>query len=204
MSEAPSGDCDALHVHPPDGGYGTNSCSNGSRRVGASSFAPDGGPNAAPKISDRRAAGASRPVIRLQRALWISACASPSANPAGKGREGMLEVNLTPHGAGARLRKPAFAALTIAAATGSTTAAAQAPAPPAAPPAMKASMTNHALVGSKLRVKGVLSAPGGSPITIQRAKGHRWHTVAHTKTGARGRFATSFRARSLGGVKVRI
>src|SRR5690242_13658140 len=116
----------------------------------------------------------------------------------------MLEVNLTPHGAGARLRKPAFAALTIAAATGSTTAAAQAPAPPAAPPAMKASMTNHALVGSKLRVKGVLSAPGGSPITIQRVKGHRWHTVAHTKTGARGRFATSFRARSLGGVKVRI
>jgi rare lipoprotein A len=116
----------------------------------------------------------------------------------------MLEVNLTPHGAGARLRKPAFAALTIAAATGSTSAAAQAPAPPAAPPAIKASMANHVLTGSKLRVKGALFAPAGSPITVQRAKGHRWHTVAHTKTGARGRFATSFHPHSLGGLKVRV
>jgi rare lipoprotein A len=115
----------------------------------------------------------------------------------------MLEVNFTPHGAGARLRKPAVAALTIAAATGSTTAAAQAPAPPAAS-VMKASMAHHALVGSKLKVKGALFAPAGSPITVQQAKGRGWHTVAHTKTGARGRFATSFRAHSLGGVKVRV
>ena len=113
----------------------------------------------------------------------------------------MLEVNLTPHGAGARLRKPAFAALTIAA-TATSPAAAQAPAPAA--PTMKASMTSHALVGSKLRVKGALFAPAGSPIVVQLAKGHRWRTVDRARTGARGRFATSFRPHSLGGVKVRV
>src|SRR5689334_3643281 len=115
----------------------------------------------------------------------------------------MLEVNLTPHGAAARLRKPGFAALTIAA-TATAPAAAQAPASAAPAPAMKASMTNHALVGSKLRVKGALFAPAGSPITVQKAKGGHWSTVARTKTGRRGHFATSFRPHSLGGVRVRV
>jgi len=65
-------------------------------------------------------------------------------------------------------------------------------------------MTNHALVGSKLRVKGALFAPAGSRIVVQQAKGRSWRTVARTKSGTRGRFATSFRARSLGGLKVRV
>jgi len=65
-------------------------------------------------------------------------------------------------------------------------------------------MTHHALVGSKLRVKGAVYAPARSPISVQQAKGNRWRTVAHTKTGARGRFATSFRAHSLGALKVRV
>jgi hypothetical protein len=98
----------------------------------------------------------------------------------------MLEVNLTPHGAGVRLRKPAFAALTIAA-TATSPAAAQAPAQPAT--AMKASMTSHALVGSKLRLKGALFAPAGSPIVVQQAKRHRWRTVASPRRSARSRSA---------------
>jgi rare lipoprotein A (peptidoglycan hydrolase) len=69
---------------------------------------------------------------------------------------------------------------------------------------MKATMTHHALVGSKLRVKGAAYAPAGSRITVQRVVRHRWRTVAHTRTGARGRFATAFRARSLGRMRVRV
>jgi rare lipoprotein A len=69
---------------------------------------------------------------------------------------------------------------------------------------MKASMTGHVLVGSKLAVRGALFAPAGSRVLVQRAAGHGWRTVAHAETGARGRFATAFRARSLGVTKVRV
>ena len=80
---------------------------------------------------------------------------------------------------------------------------AQAPAPPATP-ALNASMSHHALVGSRLKIKGTLAGPGGQRIAVQRSKGHGWKTVARAKTGARGRFVTSFRPRSLGRMKVRV
>src|SRR4051812_26701863 len=111
----------------------------------------------------------------------------------------MLKVNTTPHG---RARKPALAALTLAA-TVATPALAQAPAPAA--PALNASMRHHALVGSRVKVKGALEgAPGGQRIVVQRFKHHGWKTVARTTTGNSGRFIAAFRPRSLGRMTVRV
>jgi rare lipoprotein A len=113
-------------------------------------------------------------------------------------------VNTTPH---AVARKPALAALTLAA-TAAAPALAQAPAPPQAPapakPVLRASLHHHALVGSKVWVTGTLSGPGRRPIAVQQSKGRGWQTLAHTVTGARGRFAASFRPRSLGPVALRL
>jgi rare lipoprotein A len=113
----------------------------------------------------------------------------------------MLKVNTTPHG---RAPRPALAALTLAA-TVATPALAQAPAPAAPAPALKASMRHHALVGSRVKVKGVLEgAPAGQRIVVQRFKGRGWKTVARTRTGGGGRFITAFRPRSLGQAAVRV
>jgi rare lipoprotein A (peptidoglycan hydrolase) len=107
-------------------------------------------------------------------------------------------MNKTPH---AVLRSPALAALTIAASV-ATPALAQAPAPSA--PALNASMLQHTLIGSKVKVKGRLAGPGGQPIVVQRSKGHGWRTVAHAATGRSGRFVTRFTPRQLGRMKVRV
>jgi rare lipoprotein A len=109
-------------------------------------------------------------------------------------------VNTTPH---AVVRKPALAALTLAA-TVATPALAQAPAPAPVPPALKASMRHHTLVGSKLQVTGKLAGTGRQRIVVQRSQGHGWKTVARTITGVRGRFSTAFRPRSLGRMTVRV
>jgi rare lipoprotein A len=92
-------------------------------------------------------------------------------------------VNTTPH---AVVRKPALAALTIAASV-ATPALAQAPAPATPAPTLNASMRQHTLIGSKVKIKGALAAPAGQRIVVQRSKGHGWRTVARTRTGANGR-----------------
>jgi rare lipoprotein A len=109
-------------------------------------------------------------------------------------------VNTTPH---AVVRRPALAALTIAA-TAATPALAQAPAPAAPAPALNASMKHHTLIGSKVKIKGTLAAPGGQPIVVQRSKGHGWRTVARTSSRADGRFVTRFAPRRLGRMKIRV
>ena len=101
------------------------------------------------------------------------------------------------------VRKPALAALTIAA-TATTPALAQAPAPAAPAPSLNASMTHHTLIGSRVKVKGTLAGPGGQRVTVQRSKGHGWRTVARDTTGARGRFSTSFTPHQLGRMKIRV
>jgi rare lipoprotein A (peptidoglycan hydrolase) len=106
----------------------------------------------------------------------------------------------TPH---AVLRKPALAALTIAA-TVATPALAQAPAPAAPAPSLHASMRQFTLVGSRVRVKGTLAGPNGQPIVVQSSKGHGWRTVARTKTAGGGHFATRFTPRNLGRMKIRV
>lgn len=114
-----------------------------------------------------------------------------------------MNVNTTPH---AVVRRPALAAMTLAA-TAATPALAQAPAPAPAPapvkPALKAGMRHHVLLGSDVKVSGTLSGPGGQRIAVQRFKGG-WKTVARTTTGAGGRFTTRFRPRFLGRESVRI
>jgi rare lipoprotein A len=109
-------------------------------------------------------------------------------------------MNTTPH---AVVRKPALAALTLAA-TVATPALAQAPAPAAPAPALNASMRHHTLIGSKVKVKGRLAAPAGQRLVVQRSKGHGWRTVARTTTRGDGRFATRFTPRRLGRMKVRV
>jgi rare lipoprotein A len=108
----------------------------------------------------------------------------------------------TPH---AVVRKPALAALTLAA-TVATPALAQAPAPaqPAPSPDLNASMRQHTLLGSAVRVKGSLAGPAGQPITVQGSKGHGWRTLARTQTAGDGGFATRFKARRLGRMKIRV
>jgi rare lipoprotein A (peptidoglycan hydrolase) len=109
-------------------------------------------------------------------------------------------MSTTPH---AVVRKPALAALTIAA-TVATPALAQAPAPAAPAPTLNASMRQHALIGSKVKVKGTLAGPAGQPVVVQRSKGQGWRTVARTRTGAGGHFVTRFEPRRLGRTKVRV
>jgi hypothetical protein len=109
-------------------------------------------------------------------------------------------MNMTPH---AVVRKPAFAALTIAA-TVATPALAQAPTPAAPAPTLNASMRQHTLIGSKVRIKGTLAGPDGQPIVVQRSKGHGWRTVARTKTVNGGHFVTRFAPRNLGRMKIRV
>jgi rare lipoprotein A (peptidoglycan hydrolase) len=109
-------------------------------------------------------------------------------------------VNTTPH---AVVRNPALAALTIAASV-ATPALAQAPAPAAPAPALSASMRQHTLIGSKVKVRGTLAAPAGQRIVVQQSKGHGWRTVARTTTRSGGRFVTRFTPRRLGRMKVRV
>jgi rare lipoprotein A len=109
-------------------------------------------------------------------------------------------MNKTPH---AVVRKPALAALTLAA-TVASPALAQAPAPAAPAPDLNASMRHHTLLGSKVAVKGALAGPAGQRIVVQRSKGHGWRTVARTSTRGGGKFKTRFKPRRLGRMKIRV
>src|SRR3954454_7503440 len=109
-------------------------------------------------------------------------------------------MTTTPH---AVVRKPALAALTIAA-TAATPALAQAPAPAAPAPALNASMRQHTLIGSTVKVKGTLAGPAGQAIAVQRSKGHGWRSVARTKTADGGHFKARFTPHRLGRMKVRV
>jgi hypothetical protein len=109
-------------------------------------------------------------------------------------------MKTTPH---AVVRKPALAALTLAA-TVATPALAQAPTPAAPAPHLNASMRQHTLIGSNVRIKGTLAGPDGQPIVVQRSKGHGWRIVARTKTANGGHFATRFAPHNLGRMKVRV
>lgn len=107
-------------------------------------------------------------------------------------------MNTTPQGRGARLRKPALATLTLAAAI-----PAAAPAGADAAPAIKFKATHNVLAGHNLKVRGLHAGPAGHRVRIERSIGHGWKTVARAKTGADGRFRTSFPARRVGRMKIR-
>jgi hypothetical protein len=113
-------------------------------------------------------------------------------------------MDTTPHGRLVRLRKPALAAM--AAATVAVPAAAEAQLSPVAPadPPLHATISHHALIGSKLKVRGRLGARAGEPVLVQQARHGRWRTVARTRTGAGGRFAAPFRATRLGRERIRV
>jgi len=107
-------------------------------------------------------------------------------------------VNTTPHGRG--VRKPALAALTVAAAA----APAIVPASAEAAPSIKLKTSHHVLAGHKVKLRGVLSGPGGQRVTVQTASGGGWHAAKRLTTGASGRFKTKLRVRRLGRMKVRV
>jgi hypothetical protein len=132
---------------------------------------------------------------------------------------------MKPRTRGLRLRRRSIAALSIAtttiapalaptgtaASTGAgastTTTPATAPAAPApAPPArLHVSAQHNVLTGHGATVKGTLT-PGrpGVPVIVQIAQGGGWHQVAHTRTKAGGRLATTWKPRHTGAFKVQV
>jgi rare lipoprotein A len=110
-------------------------------------------------------------------------------------------VNTTPQGRHGRLRKPALAALSVAATVG---APALVPASAEAAQKIKVKATSHVLVGHKVRVKGRLSGSAGARVRVERSKGGGWTTVDTAKSGPEGRFRASFRGSDVGGMKVRV
>ena len=106
-------------------------------------------------------------------------------------------MNTTPHG---RVRKPALAALSVAA----VAAPALAPASAEAAATIKVKASHHVLVGKKVKVKGKLSGSARQRVRVERDKGHGWKTVDTAKTGASGRFRAAFPGRNPGRMKVRV
>ncbi len=111
-------------------------------------------------------------------------------------------MNTTPHGRTARLRKPALAAISIAAIGGSALAPAQADAQ-TAPPNIKLKASKHRLKGKNIKVRGLLAGPPGQRVRILTRKNRGWRTADRVTTGADGRFRTTVPARKLGRLHVR-
>jgi len=111
-------------------------------------------------------------------------------------------VNTTPHGRNARLRKPALAAISIAAIGGSALAPAQADAQ-TAPPDIKLKASKHRLKGDNIKVRGQVAGEPGQRVRIMTRKNRGWRTADSVTTGADGRFRTTVPARRLGRLHVR-
>ncbi len=65
------------------------------------------------------------------------------------------------------------------------------------------------LVGERLELWGTLEegsarAPAGRAIALERKEGHAWRTLAHTSTGASGRFRMSYVPMRTGAGKLRL
>jgi rare lipoprotein A (peptidoglycan hydrolase) len=105
-------------------------------------------------------------------------------------------VDTTPHG---RVRKRALA-LSMMAAAAAVPAIAPADAEAAA---IKLKVDKHVLVGKELRMRGLLDAPAGQKIRVQRSRGGRWRTIETVKTGSDGRFKAQLPTRALGKMRIR-
>jgi hypothetical protein len=76
---------------------------------------------------------------------------------------------------------------------------------PASQPIVATFQRKNVLYGGRVPVRGtLLTHQGGRRILLQVNKGRGWHTVARTKTGARGRFHTRFRPHGLGRYRLRV
>jgi rare lipoprotein A (peptidoglycan hydrolase) len=69
--------------------------------------------------------------------------------------------------------------------------------------AIKLKVDKHVLVGSKLKVRGLLEGAAGQDVQIQRSRGARWRTLDTVKARSGGRFTAKLPARALGKMKVR-
>jgi rare lipoprotein A len=98
-----------------------------------------------------------------------------------------------------RLRKPALAALTLAAAAGPAIA----PAPADAAASIKFKAKHHVLAGKNVKVRGLLEGPAGQKVRIERTTGRGWKTVARAATAGDGRFRAAFPGRNVGNMKIR-
>lgn len=87
-----------------------------------------------------------------------------------------------------------------------TPAKADAPAPASPPQPLHANFKRkNVLYGGRVPVAGVLlTGQAGRRVLLQVDRGHGWHTVARTRTGARGRFHASFRPHGLGRYRMRV
>ena len=112
-------------------------------------------------------------------------------------------MNTPPHGRSARLRKPALAAISVAAIGGSALAPAQADAQ-TAPPDIKLKVSKHRLQGKDIKVRGLLAGPAGREVRVMTRKNRGWRTAGRVKTGPDGRFSTTVPARRLGRLHVRV
>jgi rare lipoprotein A (peptidoglycan hydrolase) len=95
-------------------------------------------------------------------------------------------------------------ALTAAAAIAAPAAVAAEAQTDAAAPKLRVAAKHHVLYGSKAPIKGSLSSGArGKRVVVQIASGHRWKTIARTRTRAGGRFSASWRAKRLGRFRMR-
>jgi hypothetical protein len=61
------------------------------------------------------------------------------------------------------------------------------------------------LSGSSVTVRGrVVPLAADAPLALQARRGHRWVTVAHTRTGRSGRYVLRFRPRQTGSLRIRV
>jgi hypothetical protein len=112
-------------------------------------------------------------------------------------------VNTTPHGRSLRLRKPALAAISVAAVGASAIAPATADALPGEP-TIKLKTSKHRLKGKDIKVRGLLPGPAGQRVRIQTRKNRGWRTPVAKRTRADGRFSTTIPARRLGRLRIRV
>ena len=105
-------------------------------------------------------------------------------------------MNTTPHG---RARKHALA-LSLMAAAAAVPAIAPADAEAAE---IKFKVDKHVLVGTKLKVRGLLDGPTGQKIRVQRSRGGRWRTIDTVRTRSNDRFSTRLPTRVLGRMRIR-
>jgi hypothetical protein len=110
-------------------------------------------------------------------------------------------VNTTPHGRSLRLRKPALAAISIAALGGSAIAPAQADAQTA--PTIKLKTSKHRLLGKDIKVRGLLPGAANQQVRVLSRKNRGWRVADRVTTAGDGSFRTTIPARKLGRLHIR-
>jgi hypothetical protein len=102
-----------------------------------------------------------------------------------------------------RLRKPALAAISIAALGASAIAPTAADAQDGAP-TIKLKASKHRLKGKNIKVRGLLPGAGGQRVRIMTRKNRGWRNPVDVTTGADGSFRTAVPARRLGRLRIRV